>query len=159
MEFRIGQGIDVHPFQEGRRCVLGGVEIPHARGLHGHSDADVIAHALMDAILGAIGERDIGTLFPDSDSTYKDADSCLLLSGVWRVANEKGWKLVNADITVLAEAPRLKPFVDRMRERLSLSVNASPEQVTIKATTTERLGFIGREEGIVASAVVLLSRG
>jgi len=159
MEIRVGQGIDIHPFQEGRRCVLGGVEIPHVKGLQGHSDADVIVHALMDAILGAIGERDIGTLFPDSDSAYKDADSCMLLTRVWRMASAKGWRLVNADITVLAEAPRLKPFVNQMRERISNSVDASPDQIAVKATTTEGLGFVGRHEGIVASAVVLVSRG
>ena len=158
MEFRIGQGIDIHPFEDGRRCVLGGIEIPNARGLKGHSDADVIAHALMDALLGAIGERDIGTMFPDSDSAYKDADSCILLARVWRVASEKGWKLVNADITLLAEAPRIKPHVEKMREKLAACVDSSPDRVTIKATTTERLGFVGREEGVVASAVVLVSR-
>lgn len=158
MDLRVGQGIDVHQFAEGRRCVLGGVEIPHAKGLLGHSDADVLTHALMDAILGAIGGRDIGTLFPDTDAAYKDADSLVLLQKVWEVATHAGWRLVNADITLLAEAPKVKPHVQAMRERLSAILQCSPDQIAIKATTMEKMGFIGREEGIVASAVVLLSR-
>jgi 2-C-methyl-D-erythritol 2,4-cyclodiphosphate synthase len=116
---RIGQGIDIHRFQSGRRCVLGGIEIPGAVGLMGHSDADVIVHALMDAILGALGRQDIGTFFPDSDAQYKDVDSCVLLSRVWRMAVEGGWRVVNADITLLAEVPKIKPFVQPMRERLA----------------------------------------
>lgn len=158
MDLRVGQGIDVHQFAEGRRCVLGGVEIPHAKGLLGHSDADVLTHALMDAILGAIGGRDIGTLFPDTDAAYKDADSLVLLQKVWEVATHAGWRLVNADITLLAEAPKVKPHVQTMRERLSTILQCSSDQIAIKATTMEKMGFIGREEGIVASAVVLLSR-
>jgi len=158
MELRIGQGFDVHRFAEGRRCVLGGVEIPHARGLLGHSDADVLTHALMDAILGAIGGRDIGTLFPDTDPAFKDADSIVLLQKVWGIAHAEGWRLVNADISVLAEAPKLKPHIGAMLERLSGALGCAPSQLAVKATTTERLGFVGREEGIVASAVVLLTR-
>jgi 2-C-methyl-D-erythritol 2,4-cyclodiphosphate synthase len=158
MDLRVGQGIDVHQFAEGRRCVLGGVEIPHAKGLLGHSDADVLTHALMDAILGAIGGRDIGTLFPDTDAAYKDADSLVLLQKVWEVSTHAGWRLVNADITLLAEAPKVKPHVQTMRERLSTILQCSSDQIAIKATTMEKMGFIGREEGIVASAVVLLSR-
>jgi 2-C-methyl-D-erythritol 2,4-cyclodiphosphate synthase len=158
MELRIGQGFDVHRFAEGRRCVLGGVEIPHARGLLGHSDADVLTHALMDAILGAIGARDIGTLFPDTDPVFKDADSIALLEKVWAIARQDGWCLVNADISVLAEAPKLKPHILSMLERLSGALRCSTTQLAIKATTTERLGFVGREEGIVATAVVLLTR-
>jgi 2-C-methyl-D-erythritol 2,4-cyclodiphosphate synthase len=158
MDLRVGQGIDVHQFAEGRRCVLGGVEIPHEKGLLGHSDADVLTHALMDAILGAIGGRDIGTLFPDTDAAYKDADSLVLLQKVWEVATQAGWRLVNADITLLAEAPKVKPHVQTMRERLSAILQCSSDQIAIKATTMEKMGFIGREEGIVASAVVLLSR-
>ncbi len=158
MDLRVGQGIDVHQFAEGRRCVLGGVEIPHAKGLLGHSDADVLTHALMDAILGAIGGRDIGTLFPDTDAAYKDADSLVLLQKVWEVATHAGWRLVNADITLLAEAPKVKPHVQTMRERLSTILQCSSDQIAVKATTMEKMGFIGREEGIVASAVVLLSR-
>ena len=158
MDLRIGQGIDVHQFAEGRRCVLGGVEIPHAKGLLGHSDADVLTHALMDAVLGAIGGRDIGTLFPDTDAAYKDADSLVLLGKVWEVATQAGWRLVNADITLLAEAPKVKPHVLTMRERLSSVLGCSAEQIAIKATTMEKMGFVGREEGVVASAVVLLSK-
>ena len=158
MELRIGQGFDVHRFAAGRRCVIGGVEIPHERGLLGHSDADVLTHALMDAILGAIGGRDIGTLFPDTDPAFKDADSIVLLEKAWRVAREDGWSLVNADISVLAEAPKLKPHIPAMLERLSRALGCSPSQLAVKATTTEKLGFVGREEGIVASAVVLLTR-
>jgi 2-C-methyl-D-erythritol 2,4-cyclodiphosphate synthase len=158
MDLRIGQGIDVHQFADGRRCVLGGVEIPHARGLLGHSDADVLTHALMDAILGAIGGRDIGTLFPDTDAAYKDADSLELLKKVWEVAAKERWYLVNADITLLAEAPKVKAHVPKMRDRLSAVLGCEPSQITIKATTMERMGFVGREEGIMASAVVLVRR-
>ena len=158
MELRIGQGFDVHRFADGRRCVLGGVEIPHARGLLGHSDADVLTHALMDAILGAIGARDIGTLFPDTDPAFKDADSIALLEKVWAIAHQDGWRLVNADISVLAEAPKVKPHILSMLERLSGALRCSTTQLAIKATTTEKLGFVGREEGIVATAVVLLTR-
>ena len=158
MEFRIGQGFDVHRFAAGRRCVLGGVEIAHPQGLLGHSDADVLTHALMDAILGAIGGRDIGTLFPDTDPAFKDADSISLLEKVWTIARQDGWCLVNADISVLAEAPKLKPHISAMIQRLSGALQCTPAQLAIKATTTERLGFVGREEGIVATAVVLLSR-
>lgn len=158
MELRIGQGFDVHRFAEGRRCVLGGIEIPHEKGLLGHSDADVLTHALMDAILGAIGGRDIGTLFPDTDAAYKDADSIVLLEKVWALASQEGWRLVNADISVLAEAPKLKPHISSMLERLSAALRCASTQLAIKATTTEKLGFVGREEGIVATAVVLLTR-
>ncbi len=158
MEFRIGQGFDVHRFAAGRRCVLGGVEIAHPQGLLGHSDADVLTHAVMDAILGAIGGRDIGTLFPDTDPAFKDADSISLLEKVWTIARQDGWCLVNADISVLAEAPKLKPHISAMIQRLSGALQCTPTQLAIKATTTERLGFVGREEGIVATAVVLLSR-
>jgi 2-C-methyl-D-erythritol 2,4-cyclodiphosphate synthase len=153
---RIGHGIDVHPFQDSRRCVLGGVEIPHHRGLAGHSDADALVHAVMDAILGASGQRDIGTLFPDSDASFKDADSCELLNRLWEPLWSQGWRLINCDVTVLAESPKLKPFVPDMRTRLAGVLRIGEDRIAIKATTTERLGFIGREEGILASAVVLL---
>ena len=158
MDIRIGQGIDIHQFQEGRRCVLGGVEIPAARGLLGHSDADALTHAVMDAVLGALGRRDIGTLFPDSDAKYKDADSIQLLQKVWSIAREEGWHLVNADVTLLAQVPKVSPYVAQMQERLSTVFGCDSNRITIKATTTERLGFIGREEGVLASAVVLLQR-
>lgn len=158
MDIRIGQGVDIHRFAEGRRCVLGGVEIPHSVGLLGHSDADVLIHALMDAILGASGQRDIGYLFPDTDSAFKDADSCVLLKRVWDLATKEGWTLSNADISLLAEAPRIKPYVTQMQTRIAEVLGCDSAQITIKATTTEKLGFVGREEGIVAMAVVLLSR-
>lgn len=158
MDFRIGQGIDIHPFEEGRRCVLGGVEIPSSKGLKGHSDADALIHALMDAILGATGRRDIGTLFPDTDQAFKDADSRELLRRVWSLASGEGWSLVNADMTLLAEVPKVKPYVTEMQSTLSAILGVEPSRVTIKATTTERLGFIGREEGVLASAVVLITR-
>lgn len=158
MEIRIGQGIDVHAFAEGRRCVLGGVEIPAERGLLGHSDADALTHAVMDAVLGAIGQRDIGTLFPDTDAAIKDADSIDLLSKVWQIAASQGWRLVNADVTLLAQVPKVKPHVEKMQGRLSGVLGCEPSRIAIKATTTEKLGFVGREEGVLASAVVLLQR-
>jgi 2-C-methyl-D-erythritol 2,4-cyclodiphosphate synthase len=158
MDIRVGQGVDIHRFAEGRRCVLGGVEIPHKLGLLGHSDADVLIHALMDAILGASGQRDIGYLFPDTDSAFKDADSCVLLKRVWELASQEGWSLNNADISLLAEAPRVKPYVTQMQTKIADVLGCEPSRITIKATTTEKLGFVGREEGIVATAVVLLSR-
>lgn len=138
--------------------MLGGIDIPSSRGLDGHSDADALVHALIDAILGATGERDIGTLFPDTDQSFKDADSCELLRVVWERVSKANWSLVNADMTVLAEVPKLKPYVEAMRDKLSVILKCDRARIAIKATTTERLGFIGREEGLLASAVVLLSR-
>jgi 2-C-methyl-D-erythritol 2,4-cyclodiphosphate synthase len=158
MDIRVGQGVDIHRFAEGRRCVLGGVEIPHKVGLLGHSDADVLIHALMDAILGASGQRDIGYLFPDTDTAFKDADSCVLLKRVWDLTRKDGWTINNADISLLAEAPRIKPYVTQMQARIAEVLGCEPARITIKATTTEKLGFVGREEGIVAMAVVLISR-
>lgn len=158
MELRIGQGIDVHQFAEGRRCVLGGVEIPHSKGLLGHSDADVLIHAVMDAVLGATGKRDIGTLFPNTDASYKDADSHLLLRRVWDVVSGEGWRIVNLDVTLLAEAPKIMPHVPQMRERVSDALSCDSDQIGIKATTMEKMGFVGREEGVMAFAVVLLQR-
>jgi 2-C-methyl-D-erythritol 2,4-cyclodiphosphate synthase len=157
-DLRIGQGIDIHPFKAGRRCVLGGIEIPHSEGLQGHSDADALVHALIDAILGATGKRDIGTLFPDSDVQYKDVDSCILLARVWALTHAEGWQVVNADMTVLAEAPKLKPHISQMVEKLAKILGCDTDRLAIKATTTERLGFIGREEGVLATAVILLQR-
>ena len=158
MDLRIGQGIDIHRFKAGRRCILGGVEIPSEVGLLGHSDADALTHALMDAVLGAIGQRDIGTLFPDTDAAFKDADSIVLLAKVWGIAKAAGWHIVNADISLLAQIPKVNPYVTEMRERLSAVLECELERVTIKATTSEKLGFIGREEGVLASAVVLIQR-
>ena len=158
MDLRIGQGIDIHRFKAGRRCILGGVEIPSEVGLLGHSDADALTHALMDAVLGAIGQRDIGTLFPDTDAAFKDADSIVLLAKVGGIAKAAGWRIVNADISLLAQIPKVNPYVTEMRERLSAVLECELERVTIKATTSEKLGFIGREEGVLASAVVLIQR-
>jgi 2-C-methyl-D-erythritol 2,4-cyclodiphosphate synthase len=157
-DLRIGHGIDVHPFKEGRRFILGGVQIESPRGLDGHSDADALVHALIDALLGATGQRDIGTQFPDSDVAFKDADSCILLQRVWANLVQHGWSLVNADMTVLAEAPKLKPHISKMQTKLSNILGCDPERVAIKATTTEKMGFVGRGEGVLASAVVLLQR-
>lgn len=158
MEFRVGQGFDVHRLQEGRRCVLGGVEIPHSRGLLGHSDADALCHAITDALLGAAGLGDIGTHFPDTDLEWKDADSIHLLKRIRAIIHEKHWRVVNVDSTVIAQEPRLSPHIDAMKLRLSEALEIAPDQVGIKATTSEKLGFTGRGEGIAAMAVVLITR-
>jgi 2-C-methyl-D-erythritol 2,4-cyclodiphosphate synthase len=156
LDIRIGHGFDVHAFAAGRRLVLGGVEIAHTRGLAGHSDADVLIHALCDAILGAAGMGDIGTHFPDTDEQFRDADSSVLLGSVLEKAAAAGWRVGNADITVVAQAPKLAPYITRMREHLAALCQVPVAQLNVKATTTERLGFVGREEGIAAHAVVLL---
>ena len=154
---RIGHGFDVHAFAEGRRLVLGGVDIPARRGLMGHSDADVLAHALMDAILGALREGDIGQLFPDTDPAYEGADSLVLLARVCRRrARREGFAIVDCDCTVAAQAPKLAPHREQMRENLARAMGLPVGCVGVKATTTERLGFVGREEGIEAWAVALL---
>ncbi len=153
---RIGHGYDVHAFAEGRRLVLGGVEIPYRVGLLGHSDADVVAHALADAVLGAVRGGDIGKLFPDTDPAYEGADSLVLLGRVLDLARDLGFELVDADITVAAQNPKLSPYRDLMRERLAAAMGVDASCVGLKATTTERLGFVGREEGIEAWAVVLM---
>jgi len=155
---RIGQGFDVHAFQAGRKLVIGGIEIPHEKGLAGHSDADVLLHAITDAVLGALALGDIGKWFPDSSEEYRDADSIGLLEKVWETARKGGWSLVNCDATVLAERPKLGGHFDSMKKRIAAALDAAPEQIGLKATTTERLGFVGREEGIAAMAVVLLQR-
>jgi 2-C-methyl-D-erythritol 2,4-cyclodiphosphate synthase len=156
--FRIGQGFDVHPFAEGRPCILGGIEIPSEKGLAGHSDADVLVHAVMDALLGAIGEADIGVHFPDTDHTLRGIDSCVLLEKVAHMLHSRGWGVGNIDVTVLAEVPRISPYVTQMREKLSRVLAISVSQITIKATTTEKLSFVGRREGIAAMAVALVVR-
>jgi len=157
MSMRIGQGFDVHALAENRRLVLGGVEIPYPLGLAGHSDADVLAHAICDALLGAAGEGDIGRHFPDDDPRYRDADSMTLLQSVRDTVAAAGWRIVNVDATVIAQEPRLAPFISRMRERLASVLDIAPAQVNIKATTTEHMGFTGRKEGIAAQAVALLT--
>ena len=153
---RIGHGFDVHAFAEGRRLVLGGVEVPSARGLAGHSDADVVAHALMDAVLGALRAGDIGKLFPDDDPAYEGADSLVLMRRVAGLAHERGWRVVDADCTIAAQAPKLAPYRDEMRANMAAALGVEKDAVGVKATTTVRLGFVGREEGIAAWAVALL---
>jgi 2-C-methyl-D-erythritol 2,4-cyclodiphosphate synthase len=155
---RIGLGYDVHAFAEGRRLVLGGVEIDHDRGLLGHSDADVLAHALADAVLGALREGDIGRLFPDTDPAFRDADSIALLAAVGALARERGWRVADADCVLILERPKIAPHRDAMRANLARALGVDVDAVGLKATTTERLGFEGREEGIAAQAVVLLER-
>jgi 2-C-methyl-D-erythritol 2,4-cyclodiphosphate synthase len=153
---RIGNGFDVHALVAGRRLVLGGVSVPFDRGLAGHSDADVVLHAVCDSILGAIGEGDIGRHFPDTDAAYKDADSRALLRQVWHRASWGGYALGNVDVTVIAQAPRLAPYIPQMVANIAADLDATIVQVNVKATTTEHLGFAGRGEGIAAIATVLL---
>ena len=153
---RIGHGYDVHPLVAGRDLILGGVKIPHGKGLHGHSDADVLIHAICDACLGAAGLGDIGRYFPDTDPQYKNIDSRKLLRKVREVIAERGWKIVNIDSTIVAQAPRLTPYIKEMVLNVASDLGVAQESVNIKATTTENLGFAGREEGIAAHAVALL---
>ena len=156
MNIRIGNGLDVHALVTGRKLVLGGVTIPFERGLKGHSDADALLHAICDAVLGALGEGDIGAHFPDTDPRYKDADSRILLRTIWQRAVAEGYSLGNVDATVVAEAPRLAPYIRQMTANIASDLGAGIEQVNVKATTTEGLGFAGRGEGIAALATVLL---
>lgn len=153
---RIGHGYDVHRLVEGRPCIIGGVNIPHVKGLLGHSDADVLVHAVMDAVLGALGEGDIGRHFPDNDPAYQGADSLLLCRHVADILREHGYRLSNVDATVIAQAPRLAPHIEVMRRNVAAVFGVSPEDVNIKATTEEHLGFTGAGEGIAAHAVCLL---
>ncbi|MGB2994138.1 MAG: 2-C-methyl-D-erythritol 2,4-cyclodiphosphate synthase [Paenisporosarcina sp.] len=154
--FRVGQGFDVHEFAVNRPLILGGVTIPYEKGLIGHSDADVLLHTVTDAALGAIGEGDIGRHFPDTDPEFKDADSAKLLAYIWNIVEEKGYKLGNVDCTIIAQAPKMAPYITQMRDRIAELLNAEPSQVNVKATTTEKLGFTGRGEGIAAQATILL---
>lgn len=156
--YRIGHGFDVHAFADNRRLVLGGVEIPHERGLLGHSDADALLHAICDACLGAAALGDIGRHFPDSDARFKDIDSRELLRRVQASVATAGWRVLNVDATVIAQRPRLAPYVPRMCAEIAAALALDEGSVNIKATTTEKLGFTGREEGIAAEAVVMLVR-
>ena len=156
--YRIGQGIDFHQLAEGRELWLGGVHIPHAKGCIAHSDGDVLIHALCDALLGALGLGDIGKHFPDTDAAYKNIDSKLLLQKAYTLVQAKGYILVNADTTLLLQAPKIKPYIAQMQEAMSGILGIAPEDVSVKATTTEQLSFIGREEGVVATASVLLRK-
>ncbi len=158
MGFRIGQGFDVHALVPGRRLVLGGVEIPYERGLLGHSDADVLAHAVTDALLGAAGLGDIGRHFPDTDARFAGADSLVLLAEAVRRVREAGYSVGNVDATIVAQAPRMAPYIGEMNARLARAIGVEVGQVNVKARTTERLGFEGRSEGISAHAVALLER-
>ncbi|WP_367946410.1 bifunctional 2-C-methyl-D-erythritol 4-phosphate cytidylyltransferase/2-C-methyl-D-erythritol 2,4-cyclodiphosphate synthase [Halobacillus salinus] len=154
--FRIGQGFDVHQLTEGRPCIIGGVEIPHEKGLLGHSDADVLLHTIADACLGAIGEGDIGKHFPDTDPEFKDADSGKLLQHVWSIVTDRGYELGNIDCTVIAQAPKMAPYIEEIRLSIAHLLSTDISRINVKATTTEKLGFTGRKEGIAAQAVVLL---
>lgn len=153
---RIGQGYDVHRLVEGRDLWICGIKLEHTHGLLGHSDADVAIHALCDALLGALALRDIGYHFPDTDPRYKGADSKLLLAEVCRIIREKGWDIGNVDVTIMAEAPKFKPHIDAMREKLAEVMQIDMDCVSVKATTTEGLGFTGRREGIASQAVALV---
>lgn len=155
-KIRIGNGYDIHQLKGGRRLILGGVEIPHELGLLGHSDADVLTHAIMDAMLGALSLGDIGKYFPPTDVQWKDADSLVLLSQVNQLVQQRGWQVGNIDSVVVAERPKLKPHISAMCDRLASVLQIQPDQIGIKATTNEKLGPVGREEGICAYAVALL---
>ena len=156
--YRIGQGLDIHRFRRGRKLILGGIEIPHHSGLLGHSDADVVVHALMNAILGALGKDDIGVHFPDSDPRYRGISSGVLLRRVLTIMKNSGFTIVNADLTVLAQEPRLAPFFAAMRKNLARLAEIAEERVNIKAGTAEKLGWLGQAKGILATAVVLLRK-
>ena len=156
MASRVGIGFDAHPLTVDRTLVLGGVRVPHHLGLSGHSDGDVLVHAIMDALLGAAALGDKGTHFPSSDPQYDGADSVVLLSTVAKMVRRKRWRIVNVDATMLAQSPRLGPFIDAMRERVGAAVDIPLDCVSIKATTTDHLGFVGREQGMAAYAVALL---
>jgi len=158
MEFRIGQGFDVHAFAENRKLIIGGVEILHERGLLGHSDADVLLHAICDALLGAAGLGDIGRHYPDNDVKFKDIDSRELLRDVCDQLRDLGWRVGNVDATIIAQAPKMSPHIPDMEENIADDLDIATDQVNVKATTTERLGFTGRGEGIAAQAVCLLVR-
>lgn len=155
---RVGQGYDVHQLVAGRPLIIGGVHIPYEKGLLGHSDADVLLHAVTDACLGAVGLGDIGSYFPDNDDAYKNADSSVLLKNVWEMIKDKGYQLVNIDATIIAQKPKMAPYIELMKTNIASVLEAEREQINVKATTTEKLGFTGREEGIASLAVVLLEK-
>jgi 2-C-methyl-D-erythritol 2,4-cyclodiphosphate synthase len=157
-EFRVGTGFDAHALEEGVPLVLGGVRIDYPRGLAGHSDGDVLAHALTDAVLGAAGLADIGALFPSDDPSFAGADSLVLLREAWSRVHANGWRLANADVVLIGEEPRLAPHREEMRARLAAALGVGAEHVAVRATTTDKLGFTGRGEGLAAQAVALLYR-
>ena len=149
MMIRIGQGFDVHKFEEGRPLIIGGITIPHDRGLTGHSDADVLLHTITDAALGAIGEGDIGRHFPDTDAAFKDADSAVLLEKIWELVEERGYKLGNIDCTIIAQKPKMAPHIEVIRKRVAELLKADVSQVNVKATTTEKLGFTDEKKELL----------
>ena len=153
---RIGTGYDVHKLVEGRKLIIGGVEIPHEKGLLGHSDADVLLHAIMDSILGALALGDIGKHFPDTDEKYKGADSIKLLEFVYNLIDEKGYAIGNIDCTIIAQSPKMAPHISNMRENMAKALNTSTDNINVKATTEEGLGFTGAKEGIAAQSICLL---
>lgn len=155
---RVGYGYDVHRLTEGRKCIIGGVDIPFEKGLLGHSDADVLLHAITDALLGAAALGDIGSHFPDTDPNYAGADSLLLLKEAARLVRQAGWQIGNVDSTVVAQRPKLAPYIRQMRENIALALEISPEQISVKGKTEEGLGFTGTGEGIAAHAVCLLEK-
>lgn len=155
---RIGQGYDVHKLVEGRKLIIGGVDIPHEKGLLGHSDADVLIHAIMDALLGALGLGDIGSHFPDTKEEFKDMDSRVLLRRVNELLKNSGYALNNMDAVIIAQSPKMAPHIEKMKENLASDLEIDPGLINIKASTTESLGFVGRKEGIQAQAIVLIGR-
>jgi 2-C-methyl-D-erythritol 2,4-cyclodiphosphate synthase len=158
MKIKVGFGFDVHQLQEGRKLILGGVDIPNDKGALGHSDADVVIHALCDALLGAAGLKDIGFYFPDTDAAFKNIDSTILLSRVIDLIEERKYTVGNADISLVLEKPKIKPHIDLMKEILAPILKINTEDISIKATTNEKLGYVGREEGVAAYAVVLIEK-
>ncbi|MFM9008916.1 MAG: 2-C-methyl-D-erythritol 2,4-cyclodiphosphate synthase [Bacteroidota bacterium] len=158
MNIRVGFGFDVHQLQEGRPLVLGGVEISHHKGALGHSDADVLIHAICDALLGAAGLKDIGTYFPDTSAEFKNIDSKILLARVMTLIGERGYRVGNVDASLILERPKIKPHIDSMRSTLSEILGINSEDISIKATTNEKMGYVGREEGVAAYAVCLISK-
>lgn len=158
MDLRIGYGYDVHRLVEGRKLILGGVEIPFELGLKGHSDADILLHAITDALLGALALEDIGAHFPDNDPKFKNMDSRILLRESYQLILQKGYELANIDATIVAERPKLRSYIDGMRENIASDLDCKVDQVSVKATTSERMGFAGREEGMAAHAVVLVCK-
>lgn len=153
---RIGIGYDVHKLVENRKLIIGGVDIPFYKGLLGHSDADVLVHAIMDSILGALGEKDIGKHFPDTNNIYKDISSMILLDRVYDIMLKSKYKIGNIDSIIVAQRPKMAPYIDEMKNKISKTLNTSPKNINIKATTTEELGFVGKEEGIAAYSICLL---
>lgn len=158
MKIRVGSGFDAHRFADNRKLIVGGVDIPYEKGLDGHSDADVLLHAVTDAIAGAALHTDIGGLFPDNDIKYKGIDSRILLREAVRLAAEKGWRVINADSTIIAQVPKMAPYIYDMRKNIAADLDIDIDEVSVKATTTEKMGFTGRGEGIAASATVLIEK-